>query len=179
MTFEKEDTGLYGLSKERGLPLALAFDKIIGPTRYGSQLTKRPQLERVARDDIEQLGRKMCLDELPEREKSVLINAVFPPSPIDDDEKRRIATLALLLWISAKKKSLIDKSDLFDAAREPPRLIPAAFMPALDGWLDYQIRDVLAVAHEAVMHAVMTEVEFLVVPPPGTFSFFRCDRGFA
>ena len=34
LTF-KTDVGLYGVSKERGLALALAFDKIIGRTAYG------------------------------------------------------------------------------------------------------------------------------------------------
>jgi hypothetical protein len=48
LTF-KTDVGLYGVSKERGLPLALAFDKIIGRTAYGSRLVKRP-LDRVPRD---------------------------------------------------------------------------------------------------------------------------------
>jgi hypothetical protein len=135
LTFAKTDTGLYGLSKERGLPLALAFHKNIAPTHYGSQLAKRRQLDRVPRNDIEQLGRKMCLDELPEREKSILIDAILPSNPIEDDEKRRVASLALLLWLSAKKSSLAGETDLFDVAREPPRMIPAAFRPALDGWL--------------------------------------------
>ena len=48
LTF-KTDVGLYGVSKERGLALALAFDKIIGRTAYGSRLVKRP-LDRVPRD---------------------------------------------------------------------------------------------------------------------------------
>lgn len=159
LTFEKADTGLYGLSEERGLPLAQSFDRIIGPTRYGSQLARRWKGKRVARGDIEQLGERISLDELPRREKAILIDAIFPVAPMDDAERRRIATLALLLWLTAEKKSLIGEGDLFEAAREPPLKIPAAFRLTVDGWLDYQIRDVLAVAHEAVMEAVMREVD--------------------
>jgi len=160
LTFET-DTGLLGLSKERGLLLARAFDRIIGPTRYGERLANRGLLKRVPRADIEQLGKQMCLDDLPKREKAILIDALFPTSPIDAAEGRRIATLALLLWLSARKRAWIDQTDLFDAAREPPRRIPEAFKTTLDGWLDYQLRDVIAVTHEAVMDAVMVEVDAL------------------
>jgi hypothetical protein len=152
-------TRLYGLSEERGLPLALAFDKTISSTRYAQRLVQRRRVDRASRADIEELGRKMCLDDLPAREKRILIDAILPPDPEDDAERRRIATFALLLWLSAKKKSSVDETDLFEAAREPPRAVPTVFKPALDGWLDYQIRDVLAVTHEAVMAAVMAEVD--------------------
>ena len=121
-------------------------------------MINRALLERVPRADIEQLGEQMCLDDLPTREKVILIDALFPTNPIDNAEGRRIAILALLLWLSARKHTWIDQIDLFDAARE----LPDAFRTALDGWLDYQIRDVIAVTHETVMDAVMAEVDSLL-----------------
>jgi hypothetical protein len=160
LTFQKADTRLYGLSKERGLPLAQAFDRTIGSTRYAARLARRRLLDSASRTDIEELGRRICLDDLPAREKNILTDAILPPNPVDDTERRRMATFALLLWLAAKKKSLIGEGDLFGAARDPPRAIPHVFNVTLDGWLDYQIRDVLAVAHEAVMEAVMEEVDF-------------------
>lgn len=164
LTFEETATGLLGLSKERGLPLARAFDRIVGATQYGARLANRRVFGRVPRADIEQLGKRMCLDDFPEREKAILVDALFPVNPIDDAERRRITTLALLLWLAARKQAWIDQSDLFDAAREPPARVPNAFKTALDGWLDYQIRDVIAVTHEAVMDAVLGEVDSLSTP---------------
>ena len=83
----------------------------------------------------------------------------MPVKPINAPEKRRLETFALLLWLNAQKGSAIDEYDVFAAAREPPRGIPSAFRTALDGWLEYTIRDVIAVTHEAVFEAVMAEVD--------------------
>ena len=49
------------------LPLAQSFDRNIRPTRYGSQLARRWKGKRVPRGDIEQLGERISLDELPKR----------------------------------------------------------------------------------------------------------------
>jgi hypothetical protein len=68
LTFEG-DSGLYGLSKERGFPLALAFDKIVGRTAYGSRLVRRRTLERVRRDHLEELAKDISLDSIPPRER--------------------------------------------------------------------------------------------------------------
>jgi hypothetical protein len=159
LTFQKADTGIHGVTRERGLPLAQAFDNTVGRTRYAARLTGRPRLDSASRADIEELGRRICLDEIPAREKRLLIDALLPAAPVDGTERRRIGTLALLLWLAARKKTWVDEADLFEAAREPPRAIPAVLQPTLDGWLDYQIRDVLAIAHEAVMAAVLDEVD--------------------
>jgi hypothetical protein len=158
LTFEKDDSGLHGITTERGLRLAEAFDRVIGPTRYAARLNQRRQLDRLSRADVEELGQRISLDELTARERRLLIDALMPLAPVDDAERRRLATFALLLWLADRKKEWISQDDLFHTAREPPRSAPPAFRPALDGWLDYQIRDVLAVTHEAVMEAVMDEV---------------------
>jgi hypothetical protein len=65
----------------------------------------------------------------------------------------------LLLWLSAQNGADIDEYDVFAAAREPPRNIPSVLGETLDGWLDYTIRDLLAVAYEAIFEAVMDEVD--------------------
>lgn len=105
------------------------------------------------------LSKNLSLDILPQREKTILIDAILPTKPIDSAERRRLTTFALLLWLSAHKGAEVDEYDVFQAAREPPRAIPAVLSHALDGWLDYTIRDVLAVTHEAVFEAVMAEVD--------------------
>lgn len=158
LSFET-DSGVYGLVEQRGLPLARAFDEVIGQTAYGKRLAKQRSLSRVPRSDIEELSRKISLDGLPQRERTLLIDAIAPVRPIDTAERKRLATFALLLWLSAQNGEKIDEYDVFAAAREPPRNIPSVLGETLDGWLDYTIRDLLAVVHEAAFEAVMDEVD--------------------
>jgi hypothetical protein len=158
LTFES-NSGLHGLFEQRGLRLALAFDEVVGTTTYGRRLAKQRSLDRIPRSDIEELSKKISLDILPRGEKALLIEAIMPEKPINPAETKRLATFALLLWLSAQRGADVDEYDLFAAAREPPRNIPDVLGETLDGWLDYTIRDVLAVAHEAAFHAVMDEVD--------------------
>jgi len=159
LIFEDEQSGIYGLTTERGEPLAKAFENIVGQTDYGRLLTNNRGVARVRRNLIEDLGGRISLDKIPAKEKRILIDAVFPISPTQPEERRRLATFALLLWLSAKKNVPLEEEHLFEAARRPPRDIPSVFESTLDGWLDYSILDVLAVAHEAVMGAVLAEVD--------------------
>jgi hypothetical protein len=101
----------------------------------------------------------VSLNELPQREKSILIDSILPQTPISEPEKKRLSTFAALLWLSAQKQSQIDEYDLFKIAREPPKNVPNVLNSILDGWLEYIIRDLVAVAHEAVFESVMTEVD--------------------
>jgi hypothetical protein len=158
LTFES-DSGVYGLSEQRGLELARAFDTIVGSTSYGKRLARRRRLDRIGRNDVEELSKNLSLDILPQREKTILIDAILPIKPVDSAERRRLTTFALLLWLSSQKGAELYEYDVFQAAREPPRKIPAVLSHALDGWLDYTIRDVLAVTHETVFEAVMAEVD--------------------
>jgi hypothetical protein len=158
LTFESK-TGVYGLFEQRGLPLARAFDAVIGPTSYGKRLTRRPTIRQLARASVEELANVLSLDTVPQREKKLLIEAIIPANPSDAGEKRRIETFALLLWLTAINKQQISEDDLFSAAREPPRSLPAVLQNALDGWLEYTIRDVLAATHEAVFQAVLADVD--------------------
>ena len=157
--FEDVESGVYGLTMERGERLARAFGAIVGRSEYGRLLERQRRIASVPRRIIKELSSTINLDKIPAAEKAILTDAVFPASPTSDDERRRLATFALLLWLSAKKNTSLDEEHLFEAARRPPRDIPGAFEATLDGWLDYQILDVLAVAHESVMAAVLEEVD--------------------
>ncbi len=158
LTFEA-DSGVYGLSKQRGLELARAFDSIVGSTGYGKRLGRRRRIDRIARSDVEELSKRLSLDILPQREKTIFIESILPAKPVDAAEKRRLATFALLLWLSAHKRTELDEYDVYQTAREPPRTIPGVFDHVLDGWLDYTIRDLLAVTHEAVFETAMAQVD--------------------
>jgi hypothetical protein len=157
--FEDVESGVYGLTMERGERLARAFGAIVGRSEYGRLLERKRRIASVPRRMIKELSSTINLDKIPAAERAILTDAVFPASPTSEDERRRLATFALLLWLSAKKNTPLDEEHLFEAARRPPRDIPGAFEATLDGWLDYQILDVLAVAHESVMAAVLEEVD--------------------
>jgi len=158
LTFEA-DSGVYGLSEQRGLKLARAFASIVDSTSYGRRLAKVRRIDHVSRTEVEELSKSLSLDILPQPEKTILIDAILPAVPVDSAERRRLATFAVLLWLSAQKGGEIEESDVYKAACEPPQKIPAVLGDTLDGWLDYTIRDVLAVTHEAVFQAVAAEVD--------------------
>lgn len=164
LTLESE-WGIDGLSKERGLELAQAFDVNIAATAYSQRLAKRPKLDRIARRDIEELSKAFSLTSLTQREKTILINSILPSQLISTTEekhraeKQRLSTFALLLWLSSYQAAMPDEYDVFRASCRPPPKLPSIFDETLDGWLGYTIRDLIAVTHEAVLAAVMAEVD--------------------
>ncbi len=156
------DSGVYGLSKERGIKLAQAFDKSVGKTGYGERLAKRKNVSRIRRDEINELAKHFTLDDLPSREATVLVDALLPPEPVNPSEQKRLATLATLLWLGAEMSAKPTEGILFEAAHELPARVPTPLKQTLDGWLAYAIRDGLAVVHEAVFQATMSEVDAVV-----------------
>ena len=154
-------SGFNGLIKERGVPLAKEFDKIIQKSSYGSRLTKKPRLDSILRADLEELSADVSLETIPRGERDILIGILLPTEPVDPPEKRRLANYALLLWLSSAKQGFVEEGDVFEAARELPQGLPDCLVEVANGWLEYLVRDVLAVTHEAVFGAVMREVDVM------------------
>jgi hypothetical protein len=152
------DSGFSGLVEDRGLKLARAFDRVICKYDYGNRLAKRPIFDRVPRSELDELSRHVLLDHIPAEERAILIDALMPVHP-EDDEWQRLRTYALLLWLSKKEGKTIEEDDLFAAALKLPPELPVCMRTILDDWLKYIIRDSLAVTHEAVFEAVMHEVD--------------------
>jgi hypothetical protein len=148
-----------GLTKDRGLALARAFDGIIRGTAYGEDLARRPRLDSVSRRRLEELAEDLSLERIPRGERDILIDTILPVEPVDDAERNRLANYSLLLWLTQNKEGIVEESDVFAAASELPRGLPDDLRPILDGWLEYIIRDVLAVTHEAVFEAVMRQID--------------------
>jgi hypothetical protein len=121
LLFEDGESGVYGLTAERGERLANAFAAIVGQSGYGRLLARHRQIASVPRRISKELSLRINLDKIPAAEKEILTDAVFPVSPTSDDERRRPATFALLLWLFAKKNTPLDEGHLFEAARRPPR----------------------------------------------------------
>lgn len=147
------------LSKEFGLPLAEAFEASISGTAYAKKFVSGRRVIRLSRKEIEGLAALFSFDSLAASERAVLTKALFSPiepSPIDQG---RVATLCLILWLSKHHGRKPDESDLFDAAAAPPRRIPDSLRSTLDGWLDYSIRDSIAVAHESAFFAILRALD--------------------
>jgi hypothetical protein len=82
-----QESAFGGLTTERGLPLAQAFDQVIRDTAYDNDLTKRPRIDRVSRKRLEELADGLFLDRIPREERDILIDAVIPSKPEDSDER--------------------------------------------------------------------------------------------
>ena len=147
------------LTKERGVRLAQAFDAAVRDTAYGRQLDRRPTMDKTSLDALEELADGVFLDRIPRAEREILIDAIMPQNPETDQERSRLAQYALLLWLTRAKGEEVEETDVFDAARNHPRGLPKTLVPVVDDWLEYVIRDVIAVTHEAVFGAVMREVD--------------------
>jgi hypothetical protein len=153
-----ENSAFAGLTKERGMELAKTFDQLIGVTTYGKQLARDARKNRVARKQLEELADAVFLDRIPREERNILISAIIPQNP-ESGERDRVANYALLLWLTRAKREAIDEQDVFAAAAALPRNLPACLVAVLNGWLEYMIRDQLAVTHEAVFEAVMRQID--------------------
>lgn len=155
-------SGVFALTRERGEPLAKAFDKAIADTRYGSRLARKRTLASVSREELAELSSQLSLDRLPRGERDILIGSILPNQPIDSAEIRRLSTFALLLWLAQESNSIPTDVMLFTMAELPPNDVPPELHDATDGWLEYSTRDLLAAVHESVMDAVLREVDVSV-----------------
>jgi hypothetical protein len=155
------DSGFNGLVNERGVPLAKEFDKIIQQSSYGPRLAKKPRLDAILRSDLQELSEGVSLAEIPPGERTILIDALMPSEPIDIPERNRLANYGFLLWLSAAKQALVTEEDVFEAGQVIPDGLPDCLSQTADGWLEYVIRDLLAVTHEAVFGAVMRRVDIM------------------
>jgi hypothetical protein len=154
-------TGLNDLSEERGAKLAKEFDKLIKASPYGPRLAKKPRIDSISRADLESLAEHLSLENVPDNESDILIEALLPAEPIDEAERRRMTNYTLLLWLSREAQTRIDETDVYRAAQEPPDTLPRALLSLLDAWLAYLVRDALAVCHEAAFAAVLREVDVM------------------
>jgi hypothetical protein len=147
------------LIQERGVPLAKEFDKIIQRSSYGPRLAKKPRLDSILRSDLEELSEDVFLEAIPRGERDILVDILLPGNPVDLAEKRRLSNYTLLLWLSNANQEFAEEGDVFEAAQQLPPGLPACLTEIADGWLEYIVRDVLAVTHEAVFAAVMRKVD--------------------
>lgn len=145
-------------TKPRGLDVARAFEAAVGATAFARRLAADPGLRTASRAELSEFAAAapfVAVDRADEAD--ALLDALLPDAPRDKEgarERNRVATLALLLWLSAPHRRRIHEADLFAAAERPPDGLPPTLRPALDGWLEYRVRDSLSVTGEASFKAV-------------------------
>lgn len=153
-----------GLTKERGEPLAAQFDLLVRDTRFAKLLKENPQFDSVPRDVLLELGNAIQLDQIPPQEKSLLLEALIPQKPHQKDlrplrkEINRVSFYTLLFELAKLHQRLPVEDDVFAAALQVNPSLPKSLDSVLDGYLQYRIRDLLAVVHEAVLGEVCAEL---------------------
>ena len=156
VSWSRED-GMPGLGENRGLPLALAVEGGNAGSKLVSSLFQKAPLEEALTDDLKEFGAAMRIDKIPEEEREALVAAIIPTKP-KPSELNRVATYTALLRLSKEKGALATESDLFKAACSHKRFGDSLLDQAADGWLTYCVRDLIAVSQEAVLGAVLSEL---------------------
>jgi len=144
---------------ERGLPLAEVLRKEWGHTTIGDHILSGERLRTATIEELREFGQSCKIGLMFEDERALLIDAILPPAP-HPTEVERLRTYALLLHLAAelqnhKANHMVRERDLRQAAQRAAYDAPEVLRPALDGWLLYQVRDCLAMAHEAALEQVV------------------------
>ena len=152
--------GAPSIGREVGHPLAQRLRDTWGTTAIGQRLRRGETLISADREDLKEFGRACTIAELLDDERQLLIDAIMPEKP-SRDAVERVRSCALLLYLSRQGSTehsnrLLTEAELMRAARLPGQTFPAVLRPSLDGWLIYQVRDCLAVVHEAALGEVVS-----------------------
>jgi len=158
LTVARPDFDVPGLSEERGIELASAFDALARETRLGQAIAAGTPPETTSREDLAAFGRIARIDEVPVAEQDVLGRTLIPERSVGPIERARTGTYTLLLSSAQMLDRTPTPDDLFEAAIRSDARTPPELAPMLDGWLAYIVRDMLAVVHEAVMEAITGEL---------------------
>lgn len=151
------DDNVPGLVAERGVPLASSVGLRLGKVPIMQRLLSDPNLAEVPKDDLIELGAVSRIDQIPDDERRLLVNAIVPEQPLAK-ERARVGTYASLLALASKLGTSPTEGDLLDAACSMARFEEPILDRIADGWTAYCVRDSLAVTQESVLSAVMSEI---------------------
>jgi hypothetical protein len=148
-----------GLTEERGLKLAEAFEAQIADSAYDRALNKNPHVDSIKRSHLEEIADAVSIDAVPAAEQKILIDAILPRQPFDLRERKRLGHYGLMLWLTRHLGRELAEDDVFAAAIHLPSGLPQGLQDVTHDWLEYLIRDVLAVTHECVLEAVLRQID--------------------
>lgn len=166
LTFPR-DSGVPGITKERGVKLAQLLQGVLKDTKIGSAIGRGETLNTVYRDDLFEFGALLGLPSITEQVNACLIDAILPSSP-KPSEVPRLATYAILLAVADKLARAPNEDDFFREIIDPTSTLPSSMLNHRDGWVRYLVRDCLAVCHEATLTAVVFGIDRLQPDPAST-----------
>jgi hypothetical protein len=153
VAFQREK-GIAGLTEERGLPLAELLDESLAGTAFAKKLRKNPKIEKLSREELEEVGAAFPIDSPSKKEREFLLSAILPARPRSEEEANRAISYGILLEI-ASEAGKIEELDILDYAINPDCALLPKYTKWLDGWACYLIRDMLAVVHECAFAAML------------------------
>ncbi len=145
------------LIKERGLPLALAMDEILGSVPFAHKITSANPPAHATRKELESLGKAVAMNAISEREMALLSDAVIPLQA-SNDEWPRVATYANLFSLASELEREPGEFEFMEAATRNAGFADPRLANWSDAWLAYEIRDMLAVAHECLCYEMLDEL---------------------
>lgn len=143
------DSGIPGLTKERGFELARIASANISQSELGARFCKGEVIKQAEQPKLEELAQYVSVSDIPEEEREFLTNILIPEHPLAKD-LGRLGTYGALLHLAKAEQGRPGDEALLINATNAAESMPVEFGATLDGWLRYCVRDVIAVVHEVV-----------------------------
>lgn len=152
--------GAPSVGDDFGLRLAQLLQSNWGSSALGRRLIRGETLDSATREDLKEFGEACSVNRVPYQERQLLIDAIMPTNPAGGAFER-VRTCALLLYLLRNRNTegangSLTEAEVMHAARQPRQSFPEVLRYSLDGWLTYQVRDCLAVVHEAALGEVIS-----------------------
>jgi hypothetical protein len=154
------DSGIPGLTKERGLALARIASANISQSELGSRFCNGEVIKHANQSQLEEFAQYVSVSVIPENEREFLTNTLIPEKPLATD-LGRIGTYGALLHLAQAKQGRLADDALLVTSISQNDIIPSEFGATLDGWLRYCVRDQIAVVHEVVFEQVIETLSSL------------------
>ncbi|MFN7995287.1 MAG: hypothetical protein U0Q18_16890 [Bryobacteraceae bacterium] len=149
------------LTPERGLPLAESFDAVVGTDDILSEISLEHDEQIVDRARLTQFGHSFTMARPSLRERELLVAALIPKEP-RRSELPRIASYCLLLHLSRALGRTIGESDVYRAVSQHSLAeIPEELHVICDAWVQFVVRDLLVLVHEAAVSNVLQQLSLV------------------
>ena len=153
------------LTIERGVLLARSFGALLENDNVLKTISATEEEQLVDCAHLVELGRGFTLARPSEPECQVLIDAIMPKVPREgalQSELHRIASYCLLLHLSKTLGRELNEVDVFAAVSQQILTeIPEELHSICDGWVQFAVRDLLVLTHEAAVSNVLRQLSQL------------------
>lgn len=157
------DDGMAILIEERGIPLANYVNDTLKDTRFWKLVSASATLPKeLPRDVLKEFGEAFPVDDIPEFEAELLLNAIVPNNPLvyrHTNEIARIGTYAILLHLADTMHKIPSEREFFTFIESNNTECPTEFYYSQKLWTQFAMRDLIAVCHEAILGLVSEVLE--------------------